>query len=44
MVVKVFPDRLFVDVPEITWGLIAITTVTAFLIDRRVQIFVMYKG
>jgi len=38
-VVKVFPDRLFVDVPEITWGLIAATTVTAFLIDRMAEIF-----
>jgi len=38
-VVKVFPDRLFVDVPEITWGLIAATTVAAFLIDRMAEIF-----
>ena len=32
--VKAFPDRLFIDVPEITWGLIALTTAMAFLIDR----------
>lgn len=38
MVVKVFPDRLFADVPEITCGLIACTTVTAFLIDRMADI------
>eukprot|EP00210_Caulerpa_lentillifera_P000914 g884.t1 len=38
MVVKVFPDRLFAEVPEITWGLIACTTVTAFLMDRMADI------
>lgn len=32
--VKLLPDRFFIEVPELAWGLIVTSTVFAFLLDR----------
>ncbi|GMH34168.1 hypothetical protein BSKO_02002 [Bryopsis sp. KO-2023] len=31
---RVLPERLFTDVPELSWGLVVVISVTSFLIDR----------
>ncbi|CAD7697200.1 unnamed protein product [Ostreobium quekettii] len=38
LVIQTVPERLFAEVPELTWSLVAVLTVAAFLLDRMNEV------